>query len=341
MRVALLSPYSAGPVRGNITTVNRIARFLNPAGADSIVLAADAFSISEMRARLDKFSPELVHGFHACYCGGIAAAVAHHFRTPLVITITGSDISDPPLRNHPATLCAMTQASAITCFSQSEADEVIAHFPQTAPRIAIIPQGVEPLPTSGNRDFGIPDDAFIVLLPAALRRVKNVEFAIDAMKPIWEADKRFRLVIAGGEIDHKYAAEICSKLDMAPWVTWLREVPHNQMGELYHRADVVLNCSHFEGMPNSLMEAMALGRPVVAANIPGNRSLIHHERTGWLFKDEAEFRELVIKLAGDIFAGTRVGRRARKEMRERFSPRQEAKRYLSLYHKLASTGSAA
>lgn len=336
MKIAIISPYSVGPIRGNITTVNRIAHFLGRAGADTIVLPVDAYSAEEMSMHLAGFAPDLIHGFHAYFCGEIAAAIAQHFRIPFTITFTGSDICDPALRDHPATARAVAQAAAITCFSQSEADEVVARFPQTARRWAIIPQGVEPLPISGNQEFGIPADAFVVLLPAALRRVKNVEFAIDAIKPLWQAEKRFRLVLAGGEIDKQYADAIRSMLDMSPWVTWLGETPHNRMGDLYRRADLVLNCSRFEGMPNTLMEAMALGRPVVAADIPGNRSLVSHGRTGWLFKDEAGFRKLVLQLAEDSLTRAEAGYRAREEMQARFSPRREAMSYLSLYHELTS-----
>jgi L-malate glycosyltransferase len=173
------------------------------------------------------------------------------------------------------------------------------------------------------------------LLPAALRPVKNVEFAISAIKPLWQVDKRFQLVIAGGEIDRSYTDGIRSMLAAAPWVSWLGEVPYEQMGALYRRADIVLNCSRYEGMPNSLMEAMALGRPVVAANILGNRSLVRHADTGWLFDSECTFRKLVTMLAGDEMMRLEVGRRARKSIEMNFSPCAEAEQYRDLYHKLA------
>ncbi len=41
--------------------------------------------------------------------------------------------------------------------------------------------------------------------------------------------------------------------------------------------------SHLEGIPRCLMEAMAAGIPVIASDIPGNRDIVHHEKTGLLF----------------------------------------------------------
>ena len=56
-------------------------------------------------------------------------------------------------------------------------------------------------------------------------------------------------------------------------------------------ADAVLNTSKDEGMCNSLLEAMALGRPVIARVNRGNAALVRDGVTGALFKSPAQFRE--------------------------------------------------
>ncbi|KAB0669875.1 glycosyltransferase family 4 protein [Oryzomonas sagensis] len=334
MRIALISPYSIGAMRGNITTVRRIDQCLNKAHIETLVLAADVLSVEEMVQRLLPFSPTLIHGFHARYCGEIAVILADRLQVPSVITITGSDLHDPALRDHPATVTALARAAAITCFCTSEADELVARFPRLPGRVAVVSQGAEALPDSGRRDFGIPGDCFAILLPAALRPVKNVEFAIAATEKLWQVDTRFRLVIAGGEIDRSYAHSIRSMLDVAPWARWLGEVPHEEMGALYRRADLVINCSIHEGMPNSLMEAMALGRPVAAVDIPGNRPLVRQGDTGWLFDDESTFRTLVVTLAGDKMLRQEIGTRAREYVEANLSPYAEVEKYRNLYRSL-------
>lgn len=103
------------------------------------------------------------------------------------------------------------------------------------------------------------------------------------------------------------------------------------MGDLYARADIVLNCSLFEGMPNSLLEAMALGRPVLAVDIPGNRSLVRDGETGLLFRDDADFRRQLLRLARDAELRETCGANARKHIQNGFSPVREAEGYLLLY----------
>ena len=334
MHIALISPYSLGTMRGNISTVRRISRFLTMAGVETTVLASDATSLEEMTAQLRPLAPTLIHAFHARYTGEISATLAEHFRIPFIITITGSDLYDPVLRDHPETVRVLSRAAAITCFSDRDAHELKAHFPDVAGRVTVLSQGVEILQDDGVNDFGIPDNAFVLLLPAALRPVKNVEFAISALSALREKDKKFQLVLAGGDIDHSYADKIRSTFGTTPWVKWLGEIPHDQMGSLYSRADLVLNCSHYEGMSNSLMEAMALGKPVVATDISGNRSLLRHGDTGWLFDGDSDFRALVTMLAADEALRREVGSRGRKEIKTNFSPHTEAKMYQNLYRNL-------
>ena len=82
------------------------------------------------------------------------------------------------------------------------------------------------------------------------------------------------------------------------------------------------------------MEAMAIGRPVLAANIPGNRSLVQSGKTGWLYDSEADFRRLVIQIGENVILREEAGRNAKEYITEYFSPQLEAKRYLTLYRML-------
>ena len=294
MRIALISPYSIGPRRGNITTVSRISRLLRQAGTELLILPADTLTAAEMELQLVSFAPQLIHGFHAHYCGELTRHLAGHCNVPFMLTITGSDVYDPQLRDHPETARAIGAAGAVVCFHKSEAAELIRSFPQAAKKITVIAQSVEALPVNAAENSGIAKNTFVILLPAACRPVKQIEFPLMALKSLADQLPTLRLIIAGGIIDQDYAATIRCLLDDAPFAQWPGEIRHEQMGTLYTRADVVLNCSHSESMSNTLLEAMALGRPVLANDIPGNRSLVRHGKTGLLYKDQESFRQSVI-----------------------------------------------
>lgn len=334
MRIALISPYSSGPLRGNITTVNRISHFLSQAGLELLVLPVDTLSAAEMECQLRAFAPQLIHAFHAHYCGRIAQHLADRLKLPFVITITGSDLHDPLLREQSDTVSSIGAAQTVTCFDACEAAELVGYFPEVAARVTVIAQGVELLPVAATESFGVAEDDFVLLLPAALRPVKQIEFPLQALAPLVRRFPALRLVIAGGIIDQDYAAAIRSMLCAAPFAVWLGEIPRERMGALYSRADVVLNCSRFESMPNSLMEAMALGRPVVAADISGNRTLVHHGETGLLYRDPDSFCGCVAELAENGRLRAALGKRAGEYLRGSFSPQHEAAKYIRLYEAL-------
>src|SRR5206468_718978 len=82
----------------------------------------------------------------------------------------------------------------------------------------------------------------------------------------------FELRYVGPILDAGEGAALLCALAGRPWARYLGEVPHAAMPAALHDADIVLNCSLSEGgMANSVLEALAFGRAVLASDIEGNR----------------------------------------------------------------------
>lgn len=334
MHIAIISPYSLGPVRGNLITVNRIAEHLELLGINTDILPLDVITRDRLALRLDEVRPDLILAFHALLCGEVACQEAERLGVPCVITTTGGDINDPLFGSYPRTVYAINAARHVVCFDDAGAALVLQAFPGVASRLTTIPQGVVCMPLAGRVDSRIPDGAFVALLPAAIRPVKNIEEPLHALAGLARAYRNFRLIIAGGVLDNDYAIRVQELLSAAPFAVWLGEIPHECMGDLYARADLVLNCSHNEGMPNSLLEAMAHGRPVVAADIPGNRSLVRDNETGWLYSGGRALAGIIEVLMNDPARRAEAGKRAKEYVAQHFSPNQEAERYRELFCRL-------
>jgi len=99
----------------------------------------------------------------------------------------------------------------------------------------------------------------------------------------------------------------------------------------YVDADVVLNTSLSEGAAPTILEAGILGRPVVAADVPGNRDLLRHRETGLLFGDEDEMAKQVLALYRNRSAAGALGVRIREDFQRRFHEAREISALLSAY----------
>lgn len=93
----------------------------------------------------------------------------------------------------------------------------------------------------------------------------------------------------------------------------------NLMMEYYQMADLVLINSHSEGVPNTLLEAMACGKTVLAKMIPGTDYIIEHGETGFLYKDSKEMKEWLLKLQNDKLLLSKIGNRAMEEIRDKWT----------------------
>ncbi len=336
MHIALLAPYSKGPTRGNITSVQRIARHLQMHGLQTDLIFLDATDLPSRLQDLVLEPPTLLHGFHAFHAGPLTRTTAQKLGLPYLITLTGSDLFDPVLRDHTETRKALHDAATVTCFDPLVAELAIQAFPQTFSKLHVIPQGVEPFQETIPLEK--PSDSFVVLLPAALRAVKGIDSAIEQLAPLALEQPRLQLWIAGGELDYQYAATVRALAAKLPWVNLLGEVPHQAMGALYAAADLVLNSSQFEGgMANALLEAMVMGKPVLARDVPGNRSLIRNRETGWLFQNGEELCCLIRQLMANPTLRNTVARQAQQHVLTQYSPQREAKLLIQLYRSLLAS----
>jgi len=100
--------------------------------------------------------------------------------------------------------------------------------------------------------------------------------------------------------------------------------------ELYAAFDVLFFTTRWEGMPYAVLEAMAAGLPVVAADVPGMREIVEHGVTGYVLPRE-QLAARLARLIADEDRRKAFGDAARERIRQRHSVRQFIIRLQELY----------
>lgn len=103
--------------------------------------------------------------------------------------------------------------------------------------------------------------------------------------------------------------------------------------------DIYIHTSAWEGCSYAILEAMALGKPVIATDIPANRALVDHGVSGFLGSTQLELLEFVRRLAGDKSLCQQMGEAGRKFVERKHNAATSYLTYLEVYRGLcAKTG---
>jgi len=108
------------------------------------------------------------------------------------------------------------------------------------------------------------------------------------------------------------------------------------IARLYCAADVFVAPSIQDNLPNTVMESLACGTPVVAFNIGGMSDMIEHEKTGWLSPpfDSNDMAQGIASILSDHDRRGPMANRARLKAEREYSEKVVANRHLSLYQEL-------
>jgi glycosyltransferase involved in cell wall biosynthesis len=344
-RVALLTPFAFPSVRGNAVTVGRIAAGLRRRGVDLAVWDVSVTSEALIAREVEAFRPDLVHAFHAFRVGPLALRLARRLEVPFVVTLTGTDANhdlfDPS--RAPLVRRVLEGAGRLIVFHPSIAERVGAALPDLRARFAVVAQAAaladgEAFPLAAR--WALPASRVLFLFPAGLRDVKRPRLPLAPLDALVARRPEIRLLYVGPVLDPGEGEALVSALRGRPWARYLGDVPHASMRSLFAASDVVLNCSLSEGgMANSVLEALAMGRAVLASDIEGNRSLVEDGVTGLLFRDDDEFLVKAERLVADPDLRARLGAAGRRVV-ERYPPEREIEGYLQAYRDLTPVPAA-
>jgi glycosyltransferase involved in cell wall biosynthesis len=277
-----------------------------------------------------------IHVHHGYFGSWIAMVAARLLGTGFSMTLHGSDLLlhgaylDLKLEN--CTFCATV--------SEYNRRYILEHYPTVdAGKVIVAHMGVEiservqPPQPKPKTDGAL----FKLLAVGRLHAVKDHAFLVEACAQLLSRNVHFKCTIAGEGPERHNLEALIRASGLETRVTLLGHVAREHMNSCYDDADVVVLTSRSEGIPLVLMEAMALGKIVLAPAITGIPELVIAGKTGFLYEcgllndfvtrllfirslmqspDPPELRPYVLSAARQL---NRIRSAAREQVRQNFN----------------------
>ncbi len=302
--------------------------------------AALIASILELRRLKRALSPVVIHhvGLQTCVPGGISslgmATPQINAATGMGYAFTGTSVRARILRNVISALLVflLNRENSFTLVQNPDDRRVLESIGINPNRITLIPgSGVD---TDTLKPLPEPDGPITVGFAGRLLVEKGIRALVAAHRILRERGSGINLLIAGDPDlanPSSVSLEEARRWNDEPGVTWLGHV--DDIASLWRRSHIAALPSHREGLPKSLLEAAALGRPLIAADAPGCREIAIHERTGLLvpIEDPQALAEAIATLATSAELRARYGCAARQLVTDTMSDKAVGAATVALY----------
>lgn len=276
-------------------------------------------SVPVSRTRLNlvrDFKPDIIHVETEFGMGLCGMTIAKMLRVPLVYTMhTMYDeyiyyIAPTPLvkvakkLSHKYMKTFANRANAITGPSE-KCSEYLSSAGVKLP-VNVIPNPVElddfnpehfdPEKKKAIREqFGIPQDAFVVVFVGRLGREKSIDLLIDYWYESVQPEENMYLLIIGGGPEEEVLRKQIAELGCGDRVIMSGKVEHPDLPPYLLASDIYVTASLSDTNSISMLEGMAAGLPVLQRRDPINADQIRDGENGWSFDSPQEMAELLRK----------------------------------------------
>ncbi|MDP6339989.1 MAG: glycosyltransferase [Candidatus Marinimicrobia bacterium] len=137
-------------------------------------------------------------------------------------------------------------------------------------------------PADVHTIWNIPKDNLVFVAAGRLTGQKGFDLLIEATSRMNGSARPFTVLIAGMGKNRKALEKQIDESQLNGSVKLIGF--QNNLPAILKAADYIIMPSRQEGMPNVVMESMALGKPVLAANVNGVPELMNHRKTGFIFE---------------------------------------------------------
>lgn len=329
---------------------SKFAKFLRELGIPVEVLSYGRFDIrllSALEKSLKEKKPDIVHthGVKANFFGRLAAKRLNIF--PVITTIHSILKYDyrHPVAYRLAKLLEDSTRKSTDCFIaiSNNMKDLLIEEGISASKIELIYHGIDVDKYAPKKDdhaislakqWGKTENTFLVGAIGRLQSVKGFDYFIRACSNLYkENPDLYRFVLVGDGPEKSDLEKLVAK-------EGLREVFQfagfrDDIDSCLRALDCFVCSSHSEGLPLSVMEALATGVPVVTTYVGGIRDLVKHGKNGYAVepRNVDQLAEAIGKVYSDSETTRKLTAQAREDMISNFSLSSMGKNTAEVYRK--------
>ena len=293
-----------------------IKREIDPAG--------DIAAARKLTAWLKQNKPDVLH-LHSSKAGAIGRVAARLAGVPTIYSThsIGYLRTDVGLATRAIFFLLEWVLGIIGDVSVACSPSELAAMKLIPGRKIVIPNGID-MANMPPRQPRSAHDGLNIVLCGRITVQKNPQLACaiaDAAPPQWRWTW-----LGGGDLENLVRER--GRIAVAGWLQ--RSEALARLGD----ADVMVHTSSWEGMPIAILEAMALGLPVVATDVVGNRDLVEIGKNGFTARTVPEFLRALHALAADPALRQAMGDAARTSVMRDYDQKRLGSRWLALYEEV-------
>ena len=276
--------------------------------------------------------------------GVIAGVSGLIVRKPVVTTLRGSDVnlihSSWLMRQF--VYLSLYLSERVIVVSASLRDCVVREFPDHCHKIQVIVNGLDDMFFAQNFHATISSKTVRFLYVGNLIKGKGVKFLLEAVGSLKTQDWSLDIVGDGSEKQNLIAYCEHNRIDAK--VIFHGAVSPEKIPRFLQKADVFVFASLAEGRPNVVLEAMAMGLPVIASAIPAVQELITDGDQGLLFPpgNIEKLRELMERMITQVDERHYLGKMAREYiLAQKMSWSEAGRQYAAVFSDIYMNSSGA
>ena len=298
---------------------------------------------------LREHRPDIVHvHFAQGYYGWLAGLIGCR---PLVVSVMGGDIlfdeqGAPDATTRWLTVELLRQADLITSKSHyltSVLDRLGGFGAKTERVVWGVPMSRFRRTDAGalRARLGIEPGRRIILSPRILQPLYRIHLLIEAMPRVVREIPEAVLLITEHRADPGYRAQVArrvAELGLASHTVFCGDIAQEEMPALYSAAEISAGIPSSDGLPQTLLEAMACETPSLLSRLPRYEEVVRHGESAYFVDAEPEtIADGMIRLLSDPALRARIAGNALEIVAREGNLEESASRVLARYRQLAAS----